>query len=135
MITDKNKPLNTSGIIIDKIQYWREDNIHAVLNWLREHNGSEKLSYNVALNEYFFESPSGKHMLNKGDYIVIDQYRNFYSYSPRITTSNKDSIFKELEDMRKNLDKLSGDDPLKLSFELSIDSLRDFVLDVEADEN
>ena len=64
-------------VVIDAIQYLREDNIMAVQDFFGEGNGSDFV-YDSEKNEYYINTLEGKMHLTSGDWIIKGVKGEFY---------------------------------------------------------
>ncbi|MDR0645616.1 MAG: PGDYG domain-containing protein [Elusimicrobiota bacterium] len=65
-------------VVIEAIQYQREDNIIAVQNFV----GNDILRYNEDCNEYYIKTEGENIKLLKGDYIIKPAAGEFYVCKP-----------------------------------------------------
>jgi len=74
-------------VVIDAIQYLREKNIHAVMDFVEKLSGednSKTLIYDVCSNEYVVITLEGQMLLSDGDYIIRGVKGEFYPCKPDI---------------------------------------------------
>ncbi len=70
-------------VVIDAIEYQREENIMAVQDFFGDGNGRELL-YDDAKNEYFIRTLEGDMYLTKGDFIIRGVNGEHYPCKPDI---------------------------------------------------
>lgn len=66
-------------VVIEAMQYQREDNIHEVLDF-----ANEAMIYNPIENEYYIKTLEGDVKISKGDYIIKGVQGEFYPCKPDI---------------------------------------------------
>ncbi len=71
-------------VVIDAIQYLREENINEVINWLEECNGKEYFKYDPSTNEYYITTLEGEMKVSKNDYIIKGVSGELYPCKPDI---------------------------------------------------
>lgn len=70
-------------VVIEAIQYQREENIHAVMDFFGDGNGRELL-FDAQKNEYFIRTLEGDMYLTKGDWIIRGVKGEYYPCKPDI---------------------------------------------------
>lgn len=68
---------------VEAIQYFREQNIHAVQDFFGDGNGRE-LIYKPEINEYAIRTLEGEMLLSHGDWIIKGVKGEFYPCKPDI---------------------------------------------------
>ena len=65
-------------VVIEAVQYKREENIHECLNFCKD------MEYNPNDNEYYIKTLEGNMRLTKGDFIIKGVQGEFYPCKPEI---------------------------------------------------
>lgn len=71
-------------VVIEAMQYLREENIAEISDWFEKNNSSRDLIYDPETNEYFIKTLEGKYIISKGDYIIKGIKGEFYPCKPDI---------------------------------------------------
>ena len=74
-------------VIIEAIQYLREDNIHQVQDFV-----GESLHYNATEDEYYIKTLEGDMKRSKGDFIIKGVNGEFYPCKPEIFEKTYEEI-------------------------------------------
>lgn len=72
------KKYRKKPIVIEAIQYRREENIASCLNFC------DKMIFNPKTNEYEIETLEGNHLVSEGDFIIKGVAGEFYPCKPDI---------------------------------------------------
>lgn len=86
MVKYRKKP-----VVIEAIQYHRENNINEVQNFFGDGNGREFL-YDSIKNEYFIRTLEGDMYITKGDYIIKGVRGEFYPCKPDIFEATYEKV-------------------------------------------
>lgn len=81
-------------VVIEAIQYQREDNIMQVQDFFESKNGRELL-FDVGKNEYFIRTPEGDMYLTKGDWVIKGIKGEFYPCKPDIFEATYEPVGEE----------------------------------------
>lgn len=84
-------------VVIEAIQYFREENIHEVQEFFGDGNGRE-LYYNPEDNEYYIKTLEGDHKVSYGDFIIRGINGEFYPCKPDIF----EKTYEKVEYIMKN---------------------------------
>jgi hypothetical protein len=71
-------------VVIDAIEYKRDDNIFAVQDFFKEFEASDSLTYNPDDNEYYITTLEGDMKLVWGDWVIRGVKGEFYPCKPDI---------------------------------------------------
>jgi hypothetical protein len=81
---EKVKKYRKIPVVIEAMQYLREENISSLQDWFVRNNSGRKLIYYPDDNEYYIETLEGNHRLSKGDYVIKGIKGEFYPCKPDI---------------------------------------------------
>ena len=70
-------------IVVEAIQYHREDNINLVQNFFGDRNGKD-LIYDANVNDYYIKTLEGNMYIQPGDFIIKGVKGEFYPCKPDI---------------------------------------------------
>lgn len=71
-------------VVIEAMQYLREENISEIMDWFRDSNSTRNLIYEPKVNEYYIKTLEGKYIVSKGDFIIKGVKGEFYPCKPDI---------------------------------------------------
>jgi hypothetical protein len=95
VMTYRRKPVD-----VEAVQYFREENIGEVLDWLVRNEKPEVLTYHVAENEYSLTTSVGKVRLAFGDFIVKDAEGEFYVCKQEVFSLEYEALEKDVEEYK-----------------------------------
>ncbi len=78
-------------VVIDAIQYEREDNIMAVQDFFGDGNGREFV-YLADINEYAIRTLEGEMIVSKGDWIIRGIKGEYYPCKPDIFAETYEAL-------------------------------------------
>ena len=78
-------------VVIEAIQYFRDKNIHEVMNFFGAENGVA-FKYHVVDNEYDIITLEGNMRVSKGDWIIKGVKGEFYPCKPDIFNATYEKV-------------------------------------------